>query len=254
MARELHNAKMYIKADKSTRDDIAASNRNIVEEGVKEMNELKRKYETSMHEIVEELVAKIDGDILEKKSLTDKASQVVNDKIELLKSWTSSSKDRKIDPITDPNIVRTQITEGPNSIIKNLPLPDVQPSTGTDDHSDVMGKLRSEIKQLEEPRKRYCGIVSYSERSLAVERALAEDQPNLLSDVVPTVVVTSAMLAIQNDHPERSKNTMTTQNGTYTRRWGHSTEFDAPNPNEAPVYNENDSNGDSDDDSLPELS
>ena len=27
-----------------------------------------------------------------------------------------------IDPITDPNIVRTQITEGPNSIIKNLPL------------------------------------------------------------------------------------------------------------------------------------
>jgi len=25
-----------------------------------------------------------------------------------------------IDPITDPNIVRTQITEGPNSIIKNL--------------------------------------------------------------------------------------------------------------------------------------
>jgi len=159
-----------------------------------------------------------------------------------------------IDPITDPNIVRTQITEGPNSIIKNLPLPDVQPSTGTDDHSDVMGKLRSEIKQLEEPRKRYCGIVSYSERSLAVERALAEDQPNLLSDVVPTVVVTSAMLAIQNDHPERSKNTMTTQNGTYTRRWGHSTEFDAPNPNEAPVYNENDSNGDSDDDSLPELS
>ena len=31
-----------------------------------------------------------------------------------------------IDPITDPNIVRTQITEGPNSIIKNLPLPDVQ--------------------------------------------------------------------------------------------------------------------------------
>jgi len=51
-------------------------------------------------------------------------------------------------------------------------------STGTDDHSDVMGKLRSEIKQLEEPRKRYCGIVSYSERSLAVERALAEDQPN----------------------------------------------------------------------------
>jgi hypothetical protein len=159
-----------------------------------------------------------------------------------------------IDPITDPNIVRTQITEGPNSIIKNLPLPDVQPSTGTDDHSDVMGKLRSEIKQLEEPRKRYCGIVSYSERSLAVERALAEDQPDLLSDVVPTVVVTSAMLAIQNDHPERSKNTMTTQNGTYTRRWGHSTEFDAPNPNEAPVYNENDSNGDSDDDSLPELS
>ena len=158
-----------------------------------------------------------------------------------------------IDPITDPNIVRTQITEGPNSIIKNLPLPDVQPSTGTDDHSDVMGKLRSEIKQLEEPRKRYCGIVSYSERSLAVERALAEDQPNLLSDVVPTVVVTSAMLAIQNDHPERSKNTMTTQSGTYTRRWGHSTEFDAPNPNEAPVYNENDSNGDSDDDSLPEL-
>ena len=126
VARELHNAKMYIKADKSTRDDIAASNRNIVEEGVKEMNELKRKYETSMHEIVEELVAKIDGDILEKKSLTDKASQVVNDKIELLKSWTSSSKDRKIDPITDPNIVRTQITEGPNSIIKNLPLPDVQ--------------------------------------------------------------------------------------------------------------------------------
>ena len=41
-------------------------------------------------------------------------------------------------------------------------------------------------------------------------------------DVVPTVVVTSA---IQNDHPERSNNTMTTQNGTYTRRWGHSTEF-----------------------------
>jgi len=89
-----------------------------------------------------------------------------------------------------------------------------------------------------------------TERSLAVERALAEDQPNLLSDVVPTVVVTSAMLAFQTDHPERSINTMTTQNGTYTR----TTEFDAPNPNEAPVYNENDSNGDSDDDSLPELS
>ena len=152
--------------------------------------------------------------------------------------------------VSDRPIIRTQIIEGPNSIIKNLPLPDVQPSTGTDDHSDVMGKLRSEIKQLEEPRKRYCGIVSYSERSLAVERALAEDQPNLLSDVVPTVVVTSAMLAFQTDHPERSINTMTTQNGTYTR----TTEFDAPNPNVAPVYNENDSNGDSDDDSLPELS
>ena len=89
-----------------------------------------------------------------------------------------------------------------------------------------------------------------AERSLAVERAMAEDQPNLLSDVA-TVVVTSA---IQNDHPERSKNTMTTQNGTYTRRWGHSTEFNAPNPNEAPVHNENNSNGDSDDDSLPQLS
>ena len=129
VARELQNAKMYHKADKKMRDDIAASNLNIVQECDKERNELKGKYESSMLEIAEEIVAKIAGEQIlqdeDKKSLMAKAKQVVNAKIESSKSWTASSKDRKTDPITDPNIIRTQITEGPNSIMKNLPLPGV---------------------------------------------------------------------------------------------------------------------------------
>jgi len=121
--RELQNAKMFTRADKQMRENIARSNLNIVEEGVKEGNELKGKYEKSMTEIAKEIVAKIAG---EDEKLMAEARQVVNAKIESSKSWTSSSKDRKIDPITDPNTIRTQITEGPNSIIRNLPIPDVQ--------------------------------------------------------------------------------------------------------------------------------
>ena len=107
-----------------------------------------------------------------------------------------------------------KLTEGPNSIIKNLPLPDVQPSTGTDDHIDVMGQFGSEIKQLEEPRKVYCGIVS------------------------------AHLQVFMNDYPERCANTSLVTGYGYAG-------YASPNPNEAPVYNNEDNpNGDSDDDSL----
>ena len=113
--------------------------------------------------------------------------------------------------VSDRPIIRTQIIEGPNSIIKNLPLHDVQPSTGTDDHSDVMDQFR--IKQLEEPRKVYCGIVS------------------------------AHLQVIMNDYPERCANTSLVTGYGYAG-------YASPNPNEAPVYIEDNPNGDSDDDSL----
>ena len=134
VARELHNAKMYLKADKNMRHDIAASNHNIVKEFEEEKEELKEKFEQSMRKAGEELLAKMTSTLLkdeeqgqEKKSIMAKTVQdVVDANIESMTIWRSSSKDRKIDPITDPNTIRTQITEGPNSIIKNLPLPHVK--------------------------------------------------------------------------------------------------------------------------------
>ena len=50
-----------------------------------------------------------------------------------------------------------------------------------------------------------------------------------------------------NDYPERCANTSLVTGYGYAG-------YASPNQNEAPVYNEDDSNGDSDDDSLPELS
>ena len=134
VARELQSAKMYLKADKNMRHDIAASNHNIVKEFEEEKEELIEEFKQSMRKAGEELLAKMTSTLLkdeeqgqEKKSIMAKTVQdVVDTNIESMTIWRSSSKDRKIDPITDPNTIRTQITEGPNSIIKNLPLPHVK--------------------------------------------------------------------------------------------------------------------------------
>ena len=298
-----------------------------------------------------------------------------------------------------------KLTEGPNSIIKNLLLPKVQPSTGTVDHSDVMDQFRSEIKQLEDPTEflrnysrqyrreamhnthlvhlRYfwegpcesnipnrlrLGMIERSISSddggvddasdegytdglypdfpkrwrkkeelafeggvqggfvhednikqkdrptdvLAITSSGEEDRPNLLmyenrlnenrlfeilnevftsfgyaspspnepwvynedsdDDSLPELsdsfeilngndrllsyaspnpvycgIVSAHLQVIMNDYPERCANTSLVTGYGYAG-------YASPNPNEAPVYNEDDSNGDSDDDSLPELS
>ena len=60
-------------------------------------------------------------------------------------------------------------------------------------------------------------------------------------------IVSAHLQVIMNDYPERCANTSLVTGYGYAG-------YASPNPNEAPVYNEDDSNGDSDDDSLPELS
>ena len=142
-------------------------------------------------------------------------------------------------------------------------------STGTDDHSDVMGKLRSEIKQLEEPRKRYCGIVSYSERSLASGE---EDRPNLLMyenrlnenrlfEILNELFTSFGYASPSPNEPwvyneDSDDDSLPDLSDSFEILNGNDRllSYASPNPNEAPVYNEDDSNGDSDDDSLPELS
>ena len=310
-----HLASMFNNISQASSHDVTSMARHIVKEGVVEKTAEIALLRKCLSEACEEVFADL---------ASNKGCNILNTMMEEVNKRTDEKNMERQNEIprsetnhpTDYNTVRKKYTEGSNSILKNLPIPDVEELDGfgyipvekilnnilamgidmltfekDDDYTDCNGNyegtyfrdLHQTVKEANHPENTKVHILRAWSDAFEAHQIVADTEHNSMQLFTITVLPpkgcsrsgmkhltfpfalgykkkdhTSAILdclmeeinsmkivkerycgkakrlvktafyfqTCSNDYPERCANSVTSQLGTYTHRWGYSCLFD----------------------------